>query len=122
MNHDLDTAGGVLRHSGLGIGALVIGLVAIVGLVVTFVCVAAIMASTGHISDPSSPVAILVGLAIVICMLAALIGVVIGLVGMFQRDRKKVFAHIGFGINVAIVVVVIAIIALGIAANHAAHP
>jgi hypothetical protein len=103
----------VQRHSGLGIASLVIGILCAVFIFIAIAIAAAAPASAGHALDEHSAVAIVVGLVIVFFMMVALIGVVLAVIGVFQRDHRKLFAQIGLGINIAVIVGTLALIIIG---------
>src|SRR5262249_3393047 len=89
-----------LRHthrpqSGLGIASFVI--VCLSGLFEIAVLVAAAVAQTrtpGGITQ-NSTAALLIGLAVLFAPLINLVGVGLGIGGLFQRNRGKVFAILG---------------------------
>lgn len=83
------------KHSGLGIASfalsLLMGLI-ILGLVIT----AGVMEVTtpGGV-DEESPQAVVLGCFLIIAMLADLAALGLGIGGLIQKDRKKIFAILG---------------------------
>ena len=89
-----DREPGSLKHSGLGVASLVLGLA--VGLL-EFICIViagVLQASTPGGVDENSPVAIATGLVIIGGMFLGLCGIGLGVAGLFQQ-RKKLFAVLG---------------------------
>ena len=91
------------KHSGWGIvsfiGSLLVGAWAFLS-----VALAAIMVAFNPYLDQTSPPAILVGLMICATFPASLLGMLLGGVGLFQRDRRKVFPILGILLNVLVLV------------------
>jgi len=103
------------KHSRMGIASLVLAILVGV-LVFLLIGGAGVMeASTpGGINEDSTLVG-LIGLGIIGCLLANLVGLGLGLAGLIQRRRKKLFAILGAIFNGLIVLVVLAVIVLGLA-------
>lgn len=83
-----------LKHSGLGIASLAIGLA--VGLL-EFVCIViagVLQASTPGGFDENSPLAIVIGVVFIGGLAFGLFGIGLGIAGLFQQ-RKKLFAVLG---------------------------
>jgi len=86
---------GPLKHSGFGIASF--GLSLVVGfLMLLTIGVAGYLEVTtpGGMSE-ESPVAIVVGLAIFLFAAIDLVSLGLGIAGLIQKDRKKVFAVLG---------------------------
>jgi hypothetical protein len=107
----------ISKHSGFGIasflivlaaGALEFVLVAIAGILETI--------RPGGM-DEDSPIAILLGLAMFGGLLVNLLGILLGVVGLLQRDRKKPFAVLGVIIGFLVFVGLVAVIVIGILAD-----
>jgi len=83
-----------LKHSGLGIASFVTSLTTGVVMFVLIV-IAGIMATAPGGFDETSPLAILLGMAIITLMLISLISIGLGIGGWLQKDRKSIFAILG---------------------------
>ncbi len=104
-----------LKHSGLGIASFCISIAAGVFIFFTFVIAGAIEATTPGGMDEESVTAVLVGLALITFLFASLVSLGLGIGGLFQKERKKVFAILGTIFSGAIILVTAALIAIGLA-------
>ncbi len=86
-----------LKHSGVGIASFVLALLATVSFVFIFFY-AGYKESTQRYGM-SEGEAIFVGLVAIICCVLLLVGLILGIVGLFQDDRRRVLAGFGVGIN-----------------------
>lgn len=103
----------LLKHSGLGIASFILSVA--VG-IFDFVLVAfagLVEASTPGGMDEESVIAILIGIFILGGLAANLAGTGLGVAGLVQRDRRKVFSVLGLAFNVAIVFGIIGLMILG---------
>jgi len=102
-----------LKHSGLGIASFAIAIFAgfLVFVLVAIAVVIAVMAQ-GEL-DENTPEAILVGLGIIGALLIDLLAVVLGIAGLFQAERKKLFAVLGIIIGSLVFLGVALLIVLG---------
>jgi hypothetical protein len=91
-----------MPHSGLGIASFVIAL--IVGLVevILVIAAAAMVAQGGGEMDEQSPTAIVLGCTMILGMLGALVGAILGGISVAQRERKRVFGILGLCFNIGI--------------------
>ena len=103
------------KHSRLGIAsfvlAMLIGILA-VGLVVTAGIVEA--SSPGGI-DEQSAVAIIVGLGIFAIIGLSFVGCGLGIAGLFQPNRNRLFGILGLIFNTLIIFGLVGLIAIGLA-------
>lgn len=104
-----------LKHSGFGIASFIIAL-AVGALEFILLVVAGILESTtpGGI-DENSPIAMLLGLAMIGGILVDLLGIIFGIVGLCQRGRKKVFAILGVVIGCLVLVGFLLVMIAGLA-------
>ena len=101
-----------VKHSGLGIASFVISLVTGVGFCAFFV-VAGVLAQQAGDNFDQSPAAVMVGLSFFALVGAACLGFVLGVAGLFQRNRFQVFAILGILFNIAIMVVFVGLLIIG---------
>jgi hypothetical protein len=116
QNFGAPAAPGALRHSGLGIASFVVSMLGGPAMFLLLV-VAGVMsaqAPNGQI-DEKSAAAVGLGLVMIGGIIVALIGAGLGIAGVAQKGRKKVFAVLGLVFNGLIVLGVGAIIAIGLA-------
>jgi hypothetical protein len=105
----------LLKHSGLGVASFILSIaVGVFDFLV--VALAGLMeASSPGGMDEESVIAILIGLFILGALAANLAGMGLGIAGMVQRDRKKVFSVLGLAFNAAIVFGIIGLMVIGAA-------
>jgi hypothetical protein len=105
------------KHSGFGIASFVIVLAA-GALEFVLVVIAGILETmTPGGMDENSPIAILLGLVMIGGLLVDLLGILLGIVGLCQRDRKKPFAGLGVVTGLLVLVGLVAVIVIGIIAD-----
>ena len=100
------------RHSGPGIASFV---VALFSGAATFALVAAagVMQSQPGGFDENSPVAIAMGLGLIGVAAMLVLSFVLGITGILQTNRNKVFAILGTAISVLVVVGFCGLLVLG---------
>ena len=103
------------RNSRYGTASLVLATAATL-LMFILVIVAGVMQNT-HGIDPNSTSSMMGGLAMLFCMFLDLIAVVIGVIALFQKDRKKLFAVLGIVIVGLTLLGGIGLVLLGLAAG-----
>lgn len=104
-----------LKHSGLGIASFIVSIAAGVCIFFTFVIAGAIEATTPGGMNEESVTAIIIGLLLVIFLFATLVSLGLGIGGLFQKQRKKIFAILGTVFSATITLGTVALIALGMA-------
>ncbi len=80
------------KHSRMGIASLVLAI--LVGVLVFLIIAGAgvLEASTPGGMDEDTPLVVLIGFAVIGCLLANLVGLGLGIAGLIQRRRKKLYA------------------------------
>jgi len=106
-------ASSLLRHSGLGIASFILSLM--VGAVEFLVIMAAgiVEATTPGGMDEQSMAAILIGLFILGGLMANMAGVGLGIAGLVQRDRKRVFSTLGLVFNGTAILGIVMLMVIG---------
>ena len=104
-----------LKHSGLGIASYFSSTSAGVFLFLTSVIPGPIEPTTPGGMNEESATAVVIGLLLVIFLFAALVSLGLGIGGLLQKERKKVFAILGTVFSAAIILCTVALIALGLA-------
>ena len=102
-----------IKHSGFGIASFIISVAIGMFDFAVIVFAGLIEGSTPGGMDEESVVAILIGLFILGGMAANMAGAGLGIAGLVQRDRKKVFAVLGLAFNTAVIFGVIFLMILG---------
>jgi hypothetical protein len=108
-----------MKHSGLGIASFVMAMGMGVYYFVLFVAAGVIAQSTQGEIDETSPLAMIVGLALMGGIMLDLLAIALGIAGMCQTQRKKVFAVLGVLIGTLILIGVVSLVAIGMAMNAA---
>lgn len=103
------------KHSGLGIASFILSIVS--GLLIFLVVVVAgvMEASTPGGIDEESSGAVMLGLFLFAFLGAALVALGLGIGGLLQKERKKIFAILGTVFSAVSVVLTIFIMIIGLA-------
>jgi ABC-type polysaccharide/polyol phosphate export permease len=111
------------RHSPFGVVSFVLAVMS--GLGIFGLVISATVMTMRHSAGQShtafnedSPEAVVVGLVFVLALVGAFIGLGLGIGGLFQSDRKRVFAILGLCLNLLILLGVGALMLLSMAAEQ----
>lgn len=107
-----------LKHSGLGIASFIISLLVGVLLGGAIVAAGVMQVQRPGAFGPESPEAVVIGLGVCGGILAAVVGLILGIAGLCQNDRKKVFAVLGLVFNTLIILGVGCLFVIGLAAQN----
>ena len=101
------------KHSGIGIAAFVISIVmAVVAFgLITFAGV--FEATTPGGIDEESALAVVAGLGLFGCILVDLVALGLGIGGLFQKDRKKIFPILGTIFSTLTIIGIVFLIVIG---------
>ncbi|MDQ4128272.1 MAG: hypothetical protein M3151_10060 [Actinomycetota bacterium] len=128
MTHDTGAGNGAARenaHSRMGVASLVIAILATVVLVALFVAGGILAASAFENVDPQTldPESVrnspafaglaLIGVGVFGCLILYVVGLGLGVAGLFQRTRKRLFSALGTALNGLILVAMVVLFALG---------
>ena len=83
------------KHSGLGIASCALSMVSGFLMAVLVVVAAVIESSTPGGMDEESVTAVVIGLGMFGLLGAAILAFCLGIAGVFQKERKKIFAILG---------------------------
>lgn len=86
-------------HSGLGIASFVLSIVSLISAIAVFSYAGYVEITSEGGMDENSTTALVVGIAIIVCVVMFLVGLVLGVVGLLRQDRRRIFAAIGIGMN-----------------------
>jgi|JI9StandDraft_1071089.scaffolds.fasta_scaffold00278_6 hypothetical protein len=101
------------QFSILGIISFVVGLLTVIGLFGLLVLAGILsLASDGEI-DENSPVALILGLVLIGSIIPSLIGIVCGVVGLFETNKNRVFAILGIALSSLGILALIGLMVLG---------
>jgi hypothetical protein len=104
-----------LKHSGFGIASFVLSLVVGVGLFAAMAIAVGLTIDNPGGVDETSPLVAMVGFLFLFGMFLCVVAIVLGFVGVLQRDRKKVFAILGIVFNALIIMGTVGLIVVGLA-------
>ena len=102
------------KHSGLGIASFVTSVVSGLALFFVFVIAGAISVSTPGGMGEESIEAIMVGFALFFFVFTSLIALGLGIGGLFQKERRKVFAVLGTVIATAMILATVSLVLFGL--------
>lgn len=105
------------KHSGLGIASFIVSIVSGILTFLLVVVAGVIEASTPGGIDEESAGAIVLGLLLFAFLGMLLVGLGLGIAGLFQKERKKIFAILGTVFSSVIFLCTILIMLLGLAAE-----
>ena len=83
------------KHSGLGIASFIISIVSSISTFMLIVIAGVMETSRSGGIDEESVGAVMVGLFILAFLFVSLVALGLGIAGLIQKDRKKVYAIIG---------------------------
>lgn len=103
-----------MKHSGLGIASFVIAVVGGLAVFVLFAIAGYLEVTTPGGVDEKSAVAIFLGLGLILVWAVVLVGLILGAVSAFNRERRRLFSGLGLGLNATWLLLSLAIMALGL--------
>jgi hypothetical protein len=101
------------KHSGLGIASFITSIASGIPIFLLFAIAAVIGASTPGGLDEQSVAAVVVGLCLFFFVGVALVALGLGIAGLFQKERKKIFAILGTIFSAATLVGTLILMILG---------
>ncbi len=128
MTYETGAGNGAARenaHSRMGVASFVIGILATVVLVALFVAGGVVAASAFENVDPQtldpesvqdSPAFVglaLIGVGVLGCLVLFVVGLGLGIAGLMQRTRKRLFSALGTALNGLILAAMVVLFALG---------
>ena len=103
------------KHSGLGIASFITSIISGILIFLTIVIAGIMEASTPGGIDAESAVAVTVGLSLFAFLGAALVALGLGIGGLLQKGRRKIFAILGTVFSVVSLVVTAFLMIVGLA-------
>jgi hypothetical protein len=102
-----------MKHSGLGVASFVMSVAIGVFDFAVFMFAGVVEMSTPGGMDEESIVAVIVGLLIIGSLFMNVGGVGLGIAGIVQRDRQKVFSVLGVAFNTLIILGMVGLLIIG---------
>ena len=103
------------KHSGIGIASFITSIVSGCFLFLTFVIAGVMESSTPGGMDSKSSASAMVGLFLITFLGAALVALGLGISGLLQKDRKKIFSILGTVFSAVLVFATILLVLVGLA-------
>jgi hypothetical protein len=103
------------KHSGLGIASFISSIFSGIFLFLIFVVAGVMEASTSGGLDEESPAAIVIGLCMFAFLFVALVALGLGIGGLIQKDRNKLFAVLGTVFSACAFLGTLALVLIGLA-------
>ena len=103
------------KHSRLGIASFITSIVSGILIFIVIVIAGVIEESTPGGMDEESAGAAMVGFAAIALLSAELVALGLGIAGLLQKERKKIFAILGVVFSAVTFVLVILLMILGLA-------
>lgn len=103
------------KHSGLGVASFITSIISGVFIFLLIVVAGVMEASTPGGMDEESIGAVMVGLFLLLFLGAALVALGLGIGGLLQKERKKIFAILGTVFSAVWLVITFFIMLLGLA-------
>lgn len=102
------------KHSGLGIASLIIGTTVGVLMFLLFVVAGVLEASTPGGLDEDSAEALVVGVLLIGFLFLEVLAIGLGIAGLLQAERHKLFAVLGVVFSAATIVTTMFLVILGL--------
>ena len=106
------------KNSGFGVASFIMSIVIGLLILVLFAVAGVISASTPGGMDKQSVQAVIIGLSILVLLFLALVAMVLGIVGLLQKERKKLFAILGTIFSSLTLIVAVGVMILGLVVSR----
>lgn len=103
------------KHSGMGIASFVTSIVIGLSIMMCYFFIAFKTVASGGSIDSHSSFAIVTGLIILGLIMFDMIALGLGIAGVIQKDRKKIYAILGIIISAAMILSVVVLMFIGLA-------
>lgn len=103
-----------IRHSGFGIVSLIISVLVGAYSLCPLAVAGIVEATTTRGMSKESWVVAVIGLFLILGLGMSLLGIELGIAGLIQRDRKRVFPILGLVFNSVATIALVAIIVIGV--------
>lgn len=105
------------KHSGFGITSFAMALTFAIGLLALVVVAGVIETNTPGGMDEESSTAVIIGLLLFAGVFAEILALILGIVGVAQASRKKVFGILGICVSMLTMFCIAALMFIGLAAG-----
>ncbi len=104
-----------MKHSGVGIASFIMSILLGIFMFLLIAIAGLMAAEAGGAMDEESMGAVILGLFLLAALGLEVVAIILGIVGMFQKQRKKVFAILGIVFSGLTLVGVVFLIIVGLA-------
>lgn len=101
------------KHSLFGIASFIASMTLIFFVILLIVAAVYFEVFAGGMPD-NERLNLIVGLFFILGALCSLVGIALGIAGLFERNKKKLFSILGVTLNSVSIIVVIILIAIGV--------
>ncbi len=105
------------KHSGFGIASFAMALTFAIGLLALVITAGVIETNTPGGMDEESTTAIIIGLLLFAGVFAEILALILGIVGVAQSSRKKVFGILGICVSMLTMFCIAALMVIGMTAG-----
>lgn len=105
------------KHSGLGIASFIMSIVSFIFVLLLFGTAGYIQTTTPGGMDGAPGAALIVGIFFFICMFLTLLSLALGIAGLFQKLKKKIFAILGTIFSGLIIAMTAILMVIGLVAS-----
>jgi hypothetical protein len=102
------------KHSGVGIASFILSVMSAVFIFITLVVAGVMEATTPGGMDEGAPGTIVVGLMMITFFFVAMVGLGLGVGGLCQKNRKKIFAILGTIFSTVTILCTVFVVILGL--------
>lgn len=102
------------KHSGFGIASFITSIVSAILIFILMLFAGFIAASSPGGMDQSSTAAVIVGLFLIAFLFLSLVALGLGIVGLFQKKRKKIFSVLGTIFSAVTIICAVSVMIIGI--------
>lgn len=104
-----------VSHCGFGISAFILSIVSCISIFAVFGVAGYLTTTTPGGLAEDSGAAMVIGLFTILLVLLLLVALVLSIVSLFRADKKKVFGILALAISLLVIILVVGVIALGVA-------
>ncbi|MDR1007057.1 MAG: hypothetical protein LBL65_00635 [Campylobacteraceae bacterium] len=102
------------KHSGLGIASFILSIISVICIFILLFVAGAIDVSTPGGMDENSVTAVVIGALYFLFTGFSVVGIGLGIAGLFSKDRKKIFAVLGLIFSATMLFISIAVMVVGL--------
>ena len=114
MSESEFVSAGKLKHSGMGVASFATSVIAGLLIIVCYIAIISKTVASGGILDKHSSFAIISGMIIIALLMCDMIALGLGIAGIIEKKRKKIYAILGTIISAVMIVIVISLMVFGL--------